>query len=48
MAFVFTMVSVDVILLIMYTLLEAFVDKFGVNSVPNKEKEFTISGVSEL
>lgn len=45
MVFVFIMVSVDVIILTLYTFLEAFIDHFGVLTVPSKEKSSSISGV---
>ena len=45
MVFVSILVLVDVIFLIFYTLLEAFVDNFGVLRVPNKENISSIRGV---
>ena len=43
--FVFTMVSVDLIILSFYTLLEGFADHFGALKVPSQEKLSSISGV---
>lgn len=44
--FVTVMVLIDITILMVYTILEGFVDNFGVLSVPNKERPFIIIGVS--